>query len=237
MISLILLTLSVTMNQLSRRSHAGLENTRSIQVSAEDVIYEVPDEAEIVFTVVTREESYTEATRENSSRMESVIQHLKEEGLKEEDLKTENFSVSPRYEEVEEGRRVTREVVGYEVENNLRVTVRELSLIDGIIGGAIDAGANKVYGLQFLVSNEEELKKEVRSSAIAKAKSEAEEVARDLGVGLGRVLSFSESQRFYPQRDISREMGMEVAEEAPEVPIEPGETEIVSSVTVTFEIR
>jgi len=237
MISLILLTLSVAMNQLSRRSHAGLENTRSIQVSAEDVIYEVPDEAEIVFTVVTREESYTEATRENNSRMESVIQHLKEEGLKEEDLKTENFSVSPRYEEVEEGRRVTREVVGYEVENNLRVTVRELSLIDGIIGGAINAGANKVYGLQFLVSNEEELKKEVRSSAIAKAKSEAEEVARDLGVGLGRVLSFSESQRFYPQRDISREMGMEVAEEAPEVPIEPGETEIVSSVTVTFEIR
>ena len=235
-ITLILLTLSITINQFSQRNYIGLENARSIDVSAEEIIYETPDEAEIVFSVVTQGESYAQATEENNIQMNEVNEYLKGEGIKDDDLRTENFSVSPRYEQIEQDRRTTREIVGYEVENNLRVTAKNLDEIDSLISGAINAGANKVSGLQFVVSNEDALQKEVRSKAIIKAQEEAQKIANDLGVQLGRVLDFSQSQRFYPQRSVMQDMAMEV-EEAADTPIEPGETEISSSVNITFEIR
>ena len=235
MIALIFLTASITINELNRRNYVGLENARSIDISAEEVIYKQPDEAKIVFSVVTEGEDYSEATDENSRQMTSVNEYLKGEGIEEEDLRTENFSVSPRYEQIEEDDRTRREVVGYEVENNLRVKVRDLDQIDGLISGAIDSGANKVAGLQFVVSNEEDVKKEARTMAIKEAKAEAEKIADDLGVSLGRILDFSESRDFYPQR-MYDEVAMEV-EDSADVPIEPGETEITSSVNVSFEIR
>ncbi len=234
-ISLIFLTASITINELNRRNYVGLENARSIDISAEEVIYEVPDEAEIVFSVVTQGQDYTEATDENSRQMTSVNEYLKGEGIEEQDLRTENFSVSPRYEQIEENRTTRREIVGYEVENNLRVKVRDLDQIDGLISGAIDVGANRVAGLQFVVSNEDEIKKEARTMAIKEAKREAEKIADDLGVSLGRILDFSESRDFHPPR-MYNEVAMEM-EDSADVPIEPGETEITSSVNVSFEIR
>jgi len=236
LISLILLTFSLTLNELTKRNYLGLEHARSITISGEETTYEKPDEAEIVFSVLTQGEDYREATEENSLQMNAINEYLREEGIEESNLKTQNFSVSPRYREVEEGRRITREVVGYEVENNLKVTVKELDQIDSFISGAINAGANKVDNLDFLVSNEEELRKKVRSKAIAEAKKEAEKIAQDLDVSLGRILDFSESRRFYPQRGVYQDVAMEV-EEAADVPVEPGETEISSSVNIKFEIR
>ncbi len=233
-ITLIFLVLTITVNQFNQRGQIGLENVRSIEVSAEEKIYRKPDEAEIVFSVLTQGEGYREATEENSLQMNSVNEYLRDQGVKESDLRTQNFSVQPRYGEIENDRRVTREIVGYEVENNLRVKVRDLKQVDSLIGGAVNAGANKVVGLQFVVSNEDELKKEVRSTAIEAAKEEAQKIADDLGVKLGRVLDFSESRRFYPQRMQGVAMEME---EAADTPIEPGETEISSSVNITFEIR
>lgn len=235
-IALILLTLSLTINQLNQRSYLGLEHARSIDVSAEETISKTPDEGEIIFSVFTQGEDYREATEKNSLQMNAVNEYLREQGIEESYLKTQNFSVSPRYREVEEGRKITREVVGYEVENNLKVTVKELDQIDDLISGAINAGANKVNNLNFLVSNEEELRKEARSKAINEAKEEAEKIAEDLNVNLGRILDFSESRRLYPQRGAYHDMAMEV-EEAADVPVEPGETEISSSVNIKFEIR
>lgn len=231
-ICLIGFVISSTYNEVLESKYSGLSNPRSIDVSAEETLYEKPDEAKITFSVVTQDEDYNAATTKNNERMQKVSNYLKQEGIKEENLKTKNFSVNPRHKTVKEESDSRREIIGYEVENNLLVTVKNLDKIDSLISGAIDEGANKVSGLVFEVSNKEELEKEARGEAIKKAKEEAEKIADDLGVKVVRVLDYSESGENIPFRyDMAEEM------ENSNTPIEPGENEIKSNVTVTFEIR
>ncbi len=236
LISLTVLVVVFTGNELSRRNYLGLNQPRTIEVSGEEVIFEKPDEAEITFSVATQGRNYLDAVEKNSSQMKRVTDHLKNEGIQDENLRTLNFSVSPRYENIEDNGRTRREIVGYEVRNDLRVSVDDLSVIDALIAGTIEAGANQVQGLVFSVSNEEELKKEARDKAIANARKEAQRIASSLGVKLGRVVDFSETRYFYPSRVAMEDMIME-AGESMQVPIEAGENEISSSVRVKFEIR
>ncbi len=233
---LTLFVISLTMNEFAKSDYAGLDQPRSIRVSGEETLHEVPDEAEIVFSVVTQGEDYGEATNRNSQQMSEVRDYLKENGLGDEDMKTLNFSVSPRYRETTENRDREREIIGYEVENNLKIKFKNLDEIDSLIAGAIDAGANKVAGLSFSVSNEEELKIDARKKAIENAREEAELIADSLGVSVGRVLDYSESAGFYAPR-VSMDLMEEAADDSQQVPIEPGENEIRSSVEVTFEIN
>ncbi len=234
-IFLTVLVLALSLNQFEKRKHIGLTGPRSIDVRAEEVLHRTPDEAEITFSVVTENEDYKTATQENSSQMEEVSDYLKERGIKEENMRTLNFSVSPRYENIERRGVTGREIVGYRVENNLKIKIENLEEIDSIIAGAIESGANRVSGLSFLVSNEDEVKSLARDKAIANAREEAKSIARSLGVRVGRVLDYSESGDIYFPR-----VSMDAMREAPEadyaVPIEPGENEIRSTVTVTFEI-
>ena len=81
-------------------------------------------------------------------------------------------------------------------------------------------------------------KAEARKEAIVNAQSKAETLAKDLGVTLVRITSFSESGN-YPgpiyYAKSTEAFGMGGDNSAPEVP--SGENRIVSNVTLTYEIR
>lgn len=232
-ICLIGFVVSLTYNEIIESQYSGLNNPRSIDVSAEETLYEKPDEAKITFSVITQNEDYNIATTENNEKMQKVSNYLKQEGIKEENLKTQSFSVSPRYKTVKEEFISRQEIIGYEVENNLLVTVKDLDKIDSLISGAINAGANKVSGLVFEVSNKKELEKQAREKAIKKAREKAKKITDDLGVKIVRVLNYSESGGYVPFRAYDMAEGMKSAN----VPIQSGENEIKSNVTITFEIR
>jgi uncharacterized protein YggE len=229
--------ISLTYGEIQKNSYLGLNQPRSIDISAEEIIYQKPDEAKITFSVLTQAETYDQATEINNQQMERVNSYLKEEGIEEKNLKTQNFSVRPRYEYIEDRYTSQREIVGYEVENNLQVTVINLEKIDALIGGAIEAGANKVSGLVFEVSNREELEDQAKLKAIEKAKENAEEIADSLGVKVGRILAFSESGGYSPIRYNYEEMAADSMGRGGAAPIEEGESEISSSVNITFEIK
>ena len=230
---LTLLVISITANQFAERDHIGLNEPRSIRVSGEEVAYEAPDRVRLTFSVVTQGEEYGEATERNSQQMEEVRNYFRDEGIPEASMRTLNFNISPQYEDIE-NRSTSREIVGYQVENSLEIQFDDLTGVDELIDGGINSGANRVSGLSFEVSNEEEIKREIRKKAIENAREEAESVADSLGVSLGRVLDFSESRDLYRPR-----VAMEMMEDAADgsVPIEPGESEIRSSVEVIFEIN
>lgn len=234
LIFLTLFVISLTANQFAERDHIGLSQPRSIRVSGQETVYEIPDEAKVVFSVLTQGEDYREATTRNSDQMEEVRNYFRDEGIPEESMRTLNFNVSPRYENLED-RRISREIVGYEVENSLEIKFSDLEEVDRLISGAIEAGANRVSSLSFEVSNEEELKMRARRKAIEKAREEAEVIADSLGVSVGRILDYSESRDFYSPR-VSMDMAEDAAADGG-IPIEPGENEISSSVEVIFEIN
>ena len=96
-------------------------------------------------------------------------------------------------------------------------------------------------GLSFTVENEDATKALARKNAIEDAQRKAEILAKDLGVSLGKISSFSESGNGYYPMYYSKEMAMSSdaggmgGAPAPELPA--GENKTTSQVTITYEIN
>jgi uncharacterized protein YggE len=104
------------------------------------------------------------------------------------------------------------------------------------IGGK---GATEVSGLQFTFDDPQQGQLEARAEAIADAKAKANELAKQLGVSIVRVVSFNESSGGAPvpmyAKMLDSAAGNAVAQSAPELSV--GQNKTSSNVSVTYEIR
>ena len=241
--SLTLYVLVAVQNKIKEGRYIGqeIESKNTITVSATEAVYTKPDLALTVFSVTTEAETVVVAMEENTKKMNSAIDFIKNQGVEDKDLKTIGFNISPRYEWYENKRCILpcpsgrRVLVGYEVQQSLQVKIRDMEKIGIIIEGAIKKGANQLGDLQFTIDKENEFKKQAREQAINAAKVKAKELASQLGVDLVRITNFNESglaPRYYAF-DESAQMGIGGA-----VPqIETGENKIEVTVSITYEIN
>lgn len=228
----------------------GVSATNTIAVAGEGEVLASPDIATISFSVQEEAATVSEAQDKASKKTERVLAALKNVGIPVKDIKTENYSSYPKYEWQEgtvscmglncppprPGKQV---IVGYEVSQSVVVTVRNIENTDNVVAALGKAEVSNMYGPNFAIDKEDDLKAEARKLAIEKARAKAEVLARDLGVTLVRIVSFSEGGN-YPiyARTMAAEMkgmGGDVSAPAPELP--QGQTKITSNVTVTYEIR
>ncbi len=238
LVSLTVLVNIFITNQVSKSRYIGLDhkNLPSIQLKGEGTVYATPDTARISLTVLTQAPDTSQALSDNNRKMEAVIEYLKAEGVEENNIRTTGFNIRPLQERIEDpqtGKKRT-EIYAYRVINTVEADIKDIEKAGKIASGAVEAGANRVDRLQFIVSREEEYKKEARRKAVRQAKERGEEIADSLGVELGRLLNFSEDRDFF--RPMARAQAMETADRT-EVPLEPGENEIKANVTLEYEIR
>ncbi len=221
---------------------------RSFSVSGDGKVGAVPDVAQFDFSVVTEggtDLGTLQAT--NTKNVNAAIDFVKKNGVDSKDIKTENYSVSPRYQTYNCYRPLgssgqpcpPAEIVGYSVSQSIQVKIRDFSRIGDILGGVVKAGANIVSQLQFTIDDPDMVKSEARAEAIAKAKTKAEEVAKAGGFGIGRLLSIDESgaQPVYYAYGMG---GADLAMKSAAVPaptIEPGSQDVTVTVTLRYEIR
>ncbi len=210
------------------------ETKYTVSVSETSMIYTEPDLAVISFSVINEDKTVLGALKENAKKMNAVIDFVKNQGVQKEDLRTAAFSIFPLYEVVDKYSR-KQVLVGYRVQQTLQVKIRNFKKIGEIISGAVNAGANRIGGLQFMVENQEELIKQARAEAIIKAKKKAQELATQVGFKLGKVVGFSESGRVpRPQNFNSRSVNTLAGDASPQ--IESGENVVSVTVTITYEI-
>lgn len=247
-IALSVFLLAATLSTLVGVSNKIKENQRmdeqsTITVSGSGDVYSKPDLGIVVFSVISEAGKIANAMKDNTEKMNAIINAMKESGTDEKDLKTLNFAIYPRYEwqkEISyyypEGRRI---LVGYEISQSLQVKIRDLSKAGEIIEKAVSSGANQVGDLQFTIDDSDKLKKEAREEAIKEAKTKAKELAKQLGVRLSKITAFSESGA-YPYYDFAtmESSAKGVGMGGGSVPqMETGENKISVSVTITYEIR
>ena len=227
-------------NKVKQGRYIGQEAEfrNSIVISETGEVYAKPDLAVVNLSVIKEAKTVAEAINENAEIMNRVIQTMKDQGIEDKDLKTINFSIYPRYEYTD-GTFGKRILVGYEVFQQLQIKIRDMEKIGTIIEKASSSGVNDVGELQFTIDDEEKLKKQARAQAVEKAKTKAQELASQLDVKLGRVVSFNESF-FTPYYDVNiyaEESGFGKGVGAVPVPnIQIGENKITVSVVITYEI-
>lgn len=204
-----------------------------VELTVNEVVYSAPDVAQIGAGVMTRAPTAQEAVRQNAQAMDRVIARLRELGIAERDIQTSNFNLNPQYTYDRDGGAPT--FIGYDVNNQVQVKLRDLDRVGEVLDALVAAGANNIYGPSFMLEADETAKSEARTAAFTRGQEMAQEYARMAGYSGVRLLEISETFQSYggPQPVMMRA----VAEDASAgTQIAPGEVGTGATVTVKYEM-
>ena len=161
---------------------------RTMTVDGQVQVSSAPDVAYISIGVHSEDPNAAAAVASNSAQAQKVIDALTAMGVAAEDLQTTNFSIYPQDEYDVEGKKIGTRFV---VDNTVYVTLRDLTKVGEVLGAAVEAGANSIYGITFDVADKTALLQDARTQAIAEARKQAEQMAAAAGVTLGEVQSIN----------------------------------------------
>ncbi len=206
--------------------------SRTITVSASGRVSAEPDRVRLQAGLTTEADTARKALTDNNRVMRELIQELEREGIAEQDVQTSNFNVSPRYSRPERGG--TARINGYQVSNQVSVTVREIDRAGDILDTLVRLGANQMSGMSFEVSDADELKDRAREKAMKAARRRADLLARAAGAEVGDVIGIAEDAPMHSPRPVAMRRAA-MAESS--VPIAAGSQELVARVTVTWKLK
>lgn len=207
---------------------------RTIRVTGMGEVEVTPDEARISFAVETSAETAQAAAAQNAEVMERVIAALTAAGIPRGDLETQHYMVHPEYVH-EEGRREPR-IRGYRATNQVVLETRALERVGELIDIALRAGANRMDGVNFAVTDPSKVMAEALTEAVERARRSADAIAAALGVRVGAVLDASTDAA--PPRPMVRPemMAARGADAAAPTQIEPGEQTVMAMVSIVYAI-
>lgn len=205
-----------------------------IVVSASHEVEVAPDRARLVVSIETRGSSPQLATGENAKIATDVLSALRRAGVAAEQIRTQGLVVSPEYQYPREGGSPT--VVGYQGRNSIMVEIRDLARLSAAFDAAIAAGATRVEGPNFFLSNPDSARQIALSAAVRKARADAEAMAEAAGVNLGVPLEISTTAN-EPQ-PVFRAAAMAMAREdrADATPVSAGLVTVRADVTMRISI-
>lgn len=218
------------------QGHAAGEEkgkTPSLRVRGEGRAEAVPNEATVSFGITSEEKSLEKAYRDNTARMNAMIETVKKMGVEPKDIQTSSFQVSPFYRDEKNGRPLKPS--GFTVSQQLTVLLRDLSKSGSLIDKIIGDGANVFNGIRFSSSKIKDLEKKAKVEAAKDAKENALLLAESLGVKLGRLIDVSD-EVVRPYSGGQARMMMFAADNAASPQIEGGSVEVTASCSVEYAV-
>lgn len=234
------------------------ENT--ISFSGHGEVTAVPDIANVYFTISKDAKTVKEAQALVAGIEKKSLDSLKANNVLEKDIKTANASFYPKYEYRQAvcppipmgagtaGVTVNpssayycppskQVITGYTASESITVKIRNTDDVGKIMQELGTLGVTDLSGPNFSIDNEDGLKAAARKKAIDDAKAKAEVLARDLGVHLGKITSFSEGGNYPTPIYAKTMMADSVSGSGAPAQLPKGENTITSDVTITYEIR
>lgn len=221
-----------------------------------------PDTAYIDAGISVSRASTAADAKERMTRVNNaIIAAVKSLGIQASDITTSNFSINPEYDynisarpamapavdlsattNVAPDKMIMPEnsnsqIVGYTGNATVSIKVKDTTKAAQIIEKVTAAGANNVGSPRFTVDKPEKYREEARNKAIANAKEQAQKLAKQLGIKLGKITNMVEGGGAYPVYDRAYggavTMNAEMKSEPPV--IEEGTQTVSSTVTLYFE--
>ncbi len=210
---------------------------RTLEVSGNGTVSLTPDIAYIYIGVHTDDPDLGKAVTDNNNQAQALVEALKNAGIDGKDIQTSNFSVYTNNSGYNNAPgQPANNGTYYSVDNSVYVTVRDLSNLGKILNTAVSSGANSINSISFDVADKTAAMAEARQKAMANASSLATELAQTGGLKLGEILNISYSDNS-PMPYYGMGGGGAAAAPNASVPIQPGQTQISVTVSVTYAIQ
>jgi len=202
-----------------------------ITVTGTGKVSGAPNQLALSMGVQTNGTSVAAALRQANSAVRSITAVLRRSGVAASDMQTSGLSIYPNYS----GSSGVPD--GYQVSEQLTITLRRLSVAGSQIGAAAHAGGNAtvINGVSLNLSDTSTLLASARARAVADAKAKATAYARALGRPLGPVVSMSETPAAQPY-PVPEFATPTASGGAASVPVHPGTQQLSVTVTVIFAL-
>lgn len=208
---------------------------REITVQGKGEVTSTPDVARITLGVTTGTQSTADrALSILSERFQAVFGAVKQFGVEDEDIKTTNLSIRPVHD-FRDGQRTLR---GFEASESIQIKIRELGKVGDIIAASTREGVNQAGGISFEIDDPQELQEEAQKKAIDDAQENAEQLAKALGVKLGRVKAFTAAEG-QPNVPVFQAVSTleSAGDELAGPPVPAGSQDVVATVSITYELK
>ena len=207
----------------------------TVSVSGHGQVNVQPDTASVSIGIDVIQPTLAEAQEQATAQATALIETLKAAGIADEDIQTAYFSVNILRDYSENGD--PTQITGFEIMNQLQITVRDTTMLGELLDEAVNAGANSINGVTFYVDDQSAAASKARRLAVEDARMKAEELAAAAGLALGSVVSITEgtASPMPPPIYAAPEGDMAMAEAA--VPVESGSSIVSVDVSMSFELR
>lgn len=215
-----------------------------------------PDTATISFTVQNTDDTVAAAQEATTKQANAAIDFVKSQGVDSSDVTTLSYNIYPQYSysrcispqvlSVSSSQTVSippctesSKITGYQVSETVQVKLHDLATVGTFVQGLGKLNVQNVSGPSFGLNDPTAGYDAARADAITKAKAQAQVLAKQLGVSLGRIVNFSESSGGGVYYAKAYGMGGAAMDSAamptPSVPV--GDNTYNASVSITYELR
>ncbi len=215
------------------------DNTRSqpipntIWVGADGKFETDPDTALLQFNISAQEEKLDAANERATKAAEQIRQLLRTNGLDPKDAEISRFAVEPVYDY----KNPKRKLVGYRVDSNISIKVKDFSKIGPLTVGLSNMDVTGNQSLSYQLDDMDAAKIKAVEDALRKTHDEAAAVARASGRSLGELSYASvdtyESSPIRPQVFTMAKISAGVAAPSPA----PAEEFGAQKITVTAHVN
>jgi len=245
---LTLFLLIVSFKELKSISYVGVNpsSPNVITVTGTGDAVSTPDIATFSFTVSETAKTVVEAQDLASKKINAALKAIKDSGVADKDIKTTSYNINPHYEYQNSicssyGCPPSKSILtGYDVSQSTSIKVRDIKKAGELLATVGSQNVKYISDLNFSVDEPASVQAKAREEAIAKAQDKAKVLAKQLGVSLVKIVSFSEDNGGYYPRPVygmggADMMTTKAANVAPEISV--GEDKVTSNVTITYEIN
>jgi hypothetical protein len=241
-----LFTVARFVNEVKSSKYVGRGNqpANTITVSGEGEELAVSDIASLSINLNKEGKTSKEAQDLLNESITKTLAYLKDQKIEDKDIKSEYGGINPKYSYEKIACFAypcppsDPKIVGYTATQSITIKIRAVDTASEVRTGLAGIGITDISGPTFSIDDEDAIKDKARSKAITDAKEKAKVLAGELGVKLGKVVTFSENTGGYPMMYSAKAMGGAEASLDSRAPVLPkGENKITSNVSITYEIR
>ncbi len=204
-----------------------------ITVSGHAELKSKPDVAYLTVSVTTQSRDQEKAAQDNATRTTALLDALRKAGVADKDIQTQSYTLEPQYDYNANPPVLT----GFQAVNTVQITIHDLTKAGLLIDKSISAGATQAGDLSFDLLDRKGLERQALADAVRDAAAKAGAMTDAAGMGLGRLLSLTESGTSSPPPS-PRPMMMRAmaAEAAPPTPISPQQITVTADVTAVYAL-
>lgn len=165
---------------------------RIISVTGDAEIKVAPDEVTLTLGVDSHDKLLTVAKLDNDKRIKKLLSLAHAAGVDSKNIQTSALTMGPDYSDEK-----IPKLLGYQVSQTVTVTLTDLSKYQDLMTSSLNAGVNRVDGINFFVADPKKYREEARLKAVQAAREKALAMAGQLGQTVGKPWEVTEVSDIY----------------------------------------